>query len=326
MLNSWHGELKKQWGNFKMIKSFKAIQKSRKVSKLLSLLFAGLTAVLAANHAYALPYKDCSGGVAVNGLFDYWHKDQDGKMQLTKTITNNSCEAALYYIVKIYRVENPFAKDGKKEKDVLLTPKEMTESVLPSKSRLVLAPKHKEAVNLYMPKGNKSDKLSFYRIDFQPVIPSKKYGFDIDEKTENKAQAQTTIGMGIATAVVVEPSHPDYTYSAVQKANELTLTNKGNALLLANLTGQCVTAKDSKESKKDGKNQVVTDKTTPAKSQSAKNSKVVILQCNDNGYATKQIKIYPQQQQTIDLSVYKDQVTLLMSMGYKHDTRYYKVS
>lgn len=312
-----------------MIKSLKAIQKSRKVSKLLSLSFAGLTAVLATSHAYALPYKDCSGGVAVNGLFDYWHKDQDGKMQLTKTITNNSCEAALYYIVKIYRVENPFAKDGKKEKDVLLTPKEMTESILPSKSRLVLAPKHKEAVNLYMPKGNKSDKLSFYHIDFQPVIPSKKYGFDIDEKTEKKMQAQTTIGMGVATAVVVEPSHPDYTYSAVQKANELTLTNKGNALLLANLSGQCVAEKNvksSKGSKKDSKNQAATDKTTAAKSQNTKNSKVISIQCNDNGYATKQIKIYPQQQQIIDLSGYKDQVTLLMNMGYKHDTRYYKVS
>lgn len=321
MLDWWHVELKKQWGNFKMIKSLKAIQKSRKVSKLLSLSIAGLTAVLAANHVYALPYKDCSGGVAVNGLFDYWHKDKDGKMQLTKTITNNSCEAALYYIVKIYRVENPFAKDGKKEKDILLTPKEMTESILASKSRLVLAPKHKEAVNLYMPKGNKSDKLSFYRIDFQPVIPSKKYGFDIDEKTEKKMQAQTSIGMGVATAVVVEPNHPDYTYSAVQKANELTLTNKGNALLLANLSGQCVAkknVKDLKRSKKDDKNKAPTDKN--------KNNKVITIQCNDNGYATKQIKIYPQQQQMIDLSAYKDQVTLSMNMGYKHDTRYYRVS
>ncbi len=286
-----------------------------------------------------MPYKDCSGGIAVNGLFDYWHKDKDGKMQLTKTLTNNSCGTALYYIVNIARVENPFAKNGKKEKDITLTPKEMAQSILPSKTRLILAPKHKQSINLYMPEGNHNDKLSFYCVSFQPVIPSKKYGFDIDEKTEKELQAQTTIGMGVATAVVVEPVHPDYSYSDSQKGNQVTLTNKGNALLFADSSGSCIKPQANNKAKtnlaatkaQQGQLDKVAKVNKEAKvakttAKQAAKSKVTEIQCNDNGYANLELKLYPQQSKTVDLSHYKDQVTLTMKKGYQRETHYYNVT
>ncbi len=307
----------------------------QQISKIIGFSSLGLLLFAAANQGNAVPYKDCSGGIAVNGLFDYWHKDKDGKMQLTKTLTNNSCESALYYIVNIARVENPFAKNGKKEKDITLTPKEMAQSILPSKTRLILAPKHKQSINLYMPEGNHNDKLSFYRVSFQPVIPSKKYGFDIDEKTEKKLQAQTTIGMGVATAVVVEPVHPDYSYSDSQKGNQVTLTNKGNALLFADFSGSCIKPRKTNNTKanpavatKDITKDKASKKTKSAKAaakQSVK-SKVTEIQCNDNGYASLELKLYPQQSKTVDLSHYKDQVMLTMKKGYQRETHYYNVS
>ena len=120
------------------------------VAKFFGVTALGLTLFMGGSqksHAANVPYKDCSGGIAVNGLFDYLHKNKDGEMVLDKTITNNSCESALYYIVKIYRAENPFAKGGKQEKDILLTPKAMAESILPNTRHIILAPKHKKSSN-----------------------------------------------------------------------------------------------------------------------------------------------------------------------------------
>lgn len=71
------------------------------VAKFFGVTALGLTLFMGGSqksHATNVPYKDCSGGIAVNGLFDYLHKNKDGEMVLDKTITNNSCESALYYI------------------------------------------------------------------------------------------------------------------------------------------------------------------------------------------------------------------------------------
>ncbi len=267
-----------------------------------------LAGAMAFTTVQAVPYKDCSGGIAVNGLFDYWHKDKDGKMELTKTITNNSCSAVLYYIVRIYKAENPFGKGKHKEKDVLLTPKEMAESILPTKQHIVLAPKHKVAVNLIMPQGNKLNKLGFYRIDFQPVIPSKKYGFDVSDEQQKKLAAVTTIGMGVSTAVVVEPKEPDYHYSLKQTHNTVQIKNDGNALLLLDFSGECIGSHILSKPILKSKHMIAA-------------GQFVELFCG-KGYVSHQFRLYPDQTRTLDLSEYKSKVSLIVSKGGEQDRRY----
>ena len=303
----------------------------------------------------AIPYKDCSGGIAVNGLFDYLHKNKDGEMVLDKTITNNSCESALYYVVKIYHAENPFTEGGKQEKDILLTPKAMAESILPNTRHIILAPKHKKSIHLIMPEGNKNKDLSFYRITFQPVLPEKKYGFNIDEKKLKALKAQASIGMGVSTALVVEPVNPKYTYTIKQKGNHVLIKNTGNALLFANFSGKCVVS-DSKENaaKDNTKDEVTKETTDKAKENKSSSSnkanmskpkaqkaidkivnktnknqgknKAININCGDKSYISYQFRIYPNQQQDINISAYSKQATVVMKKGYKQDKEYYTVS
>ena len=312
------------------------------VAKILGFTALGLALLMGGSqkvHA-AAPYKDCSGGIAVNGLFDYLHKDKDGQMVLDKTMTNNSCESALYYIVKMYRAENPFAKNGKKEKDVLLTPKDMAKSILPNTRHIILAPKHKKSIHLIMPEGNKSKSLSFYRITFQPVLPEKKYGFNIDQKKLKELKAQASIGMGVSTALVVEPVNPKYTYKMKQVGNQVVIHNTGNALLFANFSGKCVVS-DSKASVGEEKNKSTAQKSIKQVSDKAKKpikkvankanqakagNKVIKINCGTKSYSSYQFRIYPNQTSKIDISAYKKQATVVIKKGYKQDKEYYTVS
>lgn len=307
------------------------------IAKLFGVTALGLTLFMGGSqrsHA-AVPYKNCSGGIAVNGLFDYLHKDKDGQMVLDKTLTNNSCESALYYIVKMYRAENPFSKGGKKEKDILLTPKAMAESILPNTRHIILAPKHKKSIHLIMPEGNKNKDLAFYRITFQPVLPEKKYGFNIDQKKLKALKAQASIGMGVSTALVVEPVNPKYTYTIKQKGSDVVIKNTGNALVFANFSGKCLVA-DNKENVSKGNTKAEVTKQTADKAKENKNNqvakqvkndnKVIKINCGDKSYASYEFRIYPNQSSKIDISAYKKQATVVIKKGYKQDKEYYTVS
>ena len=99
-----------------------------------------------------------------------------------------------------------------------------------------------------MPEGNKNKTLGFYRITFQPVLPEKKYGFNIDQKKLKELKAQASIGMGVSTALVVEPVNPKYTYTIKQNKNHILIKNTGNALLFANFSGKCVVSDNKSNS------------------------------------------------------------------------------
>ena len=256
-------------------------------------------------------------------------------MVLDKTITNNSCESALYYLVKIYRAENPFAKGGKQEKDILLTPKAMAESILPNTRHIILAPKHKKSIHLIMPEGNKNKTLGFYRITFQPVLPEKKYGFNIDQKKLKELKAQASIGMGVSTALVVEPVNPKYTYTIKQNKNHILIKNTGNALLFADFSGRCVTDENAKNSNKDQKESVKQPTSGTVRKKVAENKRIepsktnnnqLKINCGDRSYISYQFRIYPNQQKDIDISAYSKQATVVIKKGYQQDKEYYTVS
>ena len=67
-----------------------------------------MAAFVTIDNAYSIPYKNCSDGVSINGLFNYWYQGKHGYGDLTKILTNNSCNKAYYYIVRVYRIYHPF--------------------------------------------------------------------------------------------------------------------------------------------------------------------------------------------------------------------------
>lgn len=258
---------------------------------------------------YAAPYKDCSGGISVDGLFDYWHQTQDNQsdqMILTKKLTNNSCKSALYYIVKLYRVENPFNENGQKEKSIEMTPKDMSESIFITPSRLIILPKHSAQVRLIMPKGHNNNDLAFYRVSFQPVIPEKKYGFDIDEDELEKLRAQTVVGMGVSTAIVIEPKIPNYTSELVQSDNIITMKNKGNSLLMYSLSGQCIPSKET--------------------TNMPENNLAIRVACSKDGYTTYKVRLYPNNERILDLSNFKSEVIITKLMGEEQSREYINIT
>ncbi|WHN65290.1 hypothetical protein [Cysteiniphilum sp. QT6929] len=244
--------------------------------------------------AYAVPFKDCNGGVTVSGMFDYVYENKQNELGLVKRITNSSCKTS-YYLISLEKVNRPFAKGSDKAaKNNMPAEEEMTikdmalSGVLLSPQKMILGPKRKDDVNFIINREiHSADKLSFYRLKFTPVLPEKKYGFDVDEKVA----AEATLNLGVSTAIVVEPKNPDYTYDLqIIEGEKVTLQNQGNALIILDISGKC---------------------SFRPVAQGTRNN--VVIPCAVGG--NQDIRVYPNQLRDISLLGYQGEVILFIKTG-----------
>ncbi|MCL9781318.1 hypothetical protein M9194_07745 [Vibrio sp. S4M6] len=273
------------------------------------LRFCSLFSVLFPISVFAVPFSHCEPSVSVNGMLDYWHveKGADTMAPLSKKVTNNSCKASSYYLVKVARVTDPLTQP----KEHILNPKEMSQSVLAYPATLAIGPQRTGETKLVLPKGQ-SETLQFYRLIFNPVLPEKKYGFNVDKKELNKIKSETRMALAISTNVVVEPRHPDYTYSIERKknTNQIQIDYRGNALLQVSVYGQCQAEKSSSKSNKN-----ITVIPCSGKSSSFSSR----IYTADVDKKNKGVKVF-------DLSQFKGKVNVHIKKGAKSDNHTFNIS
>ncbi|WP_108651088.1 hypothetical protein [Dongshaea marina] len=241
------------------------------------------------NNSQIVPYKECHGGVAINGLFNYWHTDDNSPQdQLVKTLTNNSCSTPKYFLVKVYKVTHPLSK----EKDKLLTLKDMTQSLMVYPNHLVVLPKHSVNIIFSLPNGRPKD-LGFYRVAFLPVIPEKEYGFNISHKQLEKIRARASVGIGLSTALVIEPKSVKYSYRIKRDQGKVKIKNTGNGVIIAETFDKCISDHLPEKSCKYRK--------------------------NTRSY------IYPGLQEQFNLANYRDQLSLSLELGQTRKMMSYRV-
>jgi len=226
-----------------------------------------------------------AGNIAIDDLYDIWSED---KVTFSKTIHNNDSNKTAYVKIELVEVKNPLS-DNTTEKTLL--PKEMSESLFVTPSRLIIPPGQSKHIRFYYPKGRNKDEVSYYRINMTPVAPKKEDGFLLSDKEladNDGIAAGVGITIGFSSILVVQPQNAFYKTSVSQKDGAVYVYNDGNAVIEVEAKAKCKAGN-----------------LPEAEGVTTRHS-----YCNQQGVYEQKYKVYPQKNRVIDTSFLKENIEI----------------
>ncbi|WP_116963589.1 hypothetical protein [Fastidiosibacter lacustris] len=230
-------------------------------------------------------YSLSMANIAIDDLYDIWSED---KVTFSKTIHNDDPNKTAYVKIELVEVKNPLS-DNKTEKTLL--PKEMSESLFVTPSRLIIPPGQSKNIRFYYPKGRNKDEVSYYRVNMTPVAPKKEDGFALSDKEladNDGISAGVGITIGFSSILAVQPQNAFYKTTVSQKDEAIYIYNNGNAVIETEVKAKCKT------------------------NDSLKTGGVTVNHsyCNQQGVFEQKYKVYPQKNRVIDTSFLKENIEI----------------